>query len=126
MLARGMTSRRLAALWMLPCLLAGCAAPRGTSPAPAAAPKGVYYSAKILALRPIAPDAATDQAVNRVVQALGGGAPAVPAEAQEIVVQLADGSVKTLVPPPGAAPAHLATGEMVAITESPTLQIAPR
>ncbi len=103
-------------------LLAGCAAPRPAAQQAAAPAQGVSYTAQVVSVRQVS----AGLALNQVMQALGQQAPDAPAPAQEIVVQLPDGSVKSLVPPPGAAPATLAPGTQVVITETPRLRIIAR
>jgi hypothetical protein len=102
-------------------LAAGCAAP---PPAvqQAAPAQGVSYTAQIVSVRQVSGGLALPQ----VMQALGQPAADPPAGAEEIVVQLPDGSVKSLVPPPGAAPASLVPGTRVVITETPQMRIVPR
>lgn len=106
-------------------LLAGCAAP----PQPVmsqAAPQGISYSAQVLSVRVISAQGPASQPVSQVMQALGApnSVSAPSAQPQEVVVKLADGSVKSLVPPPGTA--GLAAGSQVVITETPQLSIVPR
>lgn len=65
-------------------------------------------------------------ALPQVMQALGEPSADPPAGTEEIIVQLSDGSVKSLVPPPGAAPAVLVPGMRVVITETPQMRIVAR
>ncbi|GBQ34900.1 hypothetical protein SAMN02746095_01419 [Acidocella aminolytica 101 = DSM 11237] len=100
-------------------VLAGCAAPQDGARYSA---QGVSYTGKVLAVRAVAGGPAT----ARIMQALGQPNDVPQQGAREIVVQLADGSVKTLVPPPGVAPATLVPGSRVVITETPQMRITAR
>lgn len=102
-------------------LLAGCAAPR-PAPQPEIARQGVAYMAKVVSVRQVS----GGQALPQVMQLLGQPITAADVGAQEIIVQLPDGSVKSLVPPPGTAPAGLAPGSRVEITEAPQLRMIAR
>ncbi|HTQ72215.1 MAG TPA: hypothetical protein VMH92_12065 [Acidocella sp.] len=103
-------------------LLAGCAASRPVAQQAPDPAQGGAYTAKVLSIRPVSAGVALPQ----VMQILGAPSAATPAPAQEIVVQLPDGSVKSLVPPPGATPAALAPGAQVVITETPQMRIIAR
>jgi hypothetical protein len=103
-------------------LLAGCAASQPVPRQASAPAQGASYTAKVLSVRPVAGGLALPQ----VMQALGEPAADPSATAREIVVQLPDGSVKSLVPPPGAALAALAPGTRVVITETPQMRIIAR
>ncbi|MGE4481868.1 hypothetical protein [Acidocella sp.] len=119
MLATRMVSARLGVLAGLS-LLAGCAA------APPArqdlSAQAVSYPAKVLAVRSVT----AGGGLAPLMRALGQPAARPTAPAQEIVVELPDGSVKSLVPPPGVAPAALAPGMKVMITETPQMHMSLR
>ncbi|MBU6449443.1 MAG: hypothetical protein KGQ26_07445 [Rhodospirillales bacterium] len=114
---------RVSALFLLNglALLAGCAT-RQPVAQPASAPQQAAYLAKVLAVRPVSGGLALAQ----VLQTLGEPDAGQDAAAQEIVVEMPDGSVKSLVPPPGTAMASLAPGARVFISEVPQLRIVAR
>lgn len=104
--------------------LAGCAAAQPAAQPPAVSAQGVSYTAQVVAVRQVSGGLALPQ----VLQVLGQPTADPPAGgqqpgAQEIVVQLPDGSVRSLVPPPGAAATSLAPGMRVVITETPRMRI---
>ncbi len=103
-------------------LLAGCAASHPLAQQASGPAQGGSYTAKVLSIRPVSAGVALPQ----VMQILGAPTAATPAPAREVVVQLQDGSVKSLVPPPGAFPAALAPGAQVIITETPQMRIVAR
>ncbi len=103
-------------------LLAGCAASHPVAQRPVSLAQGVAYTATVLSVRPVG----SGLALPQVMQILGEPAADPPAQAEEIVVQLPDGSVKSLVPPAGAALATLAPGTQVVITETPQMRIIAR
>ena len=102
-------------------LLAGCAAPQPVVQR-IAAPEGQAYPAKVLAVRPVS----AGLALAQIMQTLGEPEPGQNAVAQEVVVQMPDGSVKSLVPPPGTAMAALTPGAEVLISETPQMNIVLR
>ncbi len=115
---------RVSALFMLTglVLLAGCAAPQPVArPAMSLAQQGVF-PAKVLAVRPVS----GGLALAGVMKALGESDAGPAAAAQEIVVQMPDGSVKSLVSPPGTAMAGLAPGADILIREMPQLRLTAR
>lgn len=77
---------------------------------------------QVVAVREVSSGPLTAQITRILGQA--DNAPSI--RAQEVVVKLADGEVKSFVPPQGAVPAGLAPGETVMITETPRLQISLR
>lgn len=77
---------------------------------------------QVVAVRQVSEGPLTAQ----ITRILGQADNAPPIMAQEVVVKLADGEVKSFVPPQGALPAGLAPGETVMITETPRLQISLR
>ncbi|MDE1883188.1 MAG: hypothetical protein KGH70_04325 [Rhodospirillales bacterium] len=102
-------------------LLAGCAAPH-PAVRQAAAPEQQLYPARVLAVRQVS----AGLALGQVLQTLGEPAAGQNATAQEVVVQMPDGSVKSLVAPPGTAMSALAPGADVLISETPQLRIIAR
>ena len=114
---------RASALFLLNgfALLAGCATPPAvTQRTPA--PRQAVYLAKVLAMRPVSGGLALAQ----VLQALGEPPAGQPAATQEIVLLMPDGSVKSVVPPPGTAMATLMPGAGVIISEAQQLRIVAR
>lgn len=99
-------------------VLAGCAA----SHPPVLSGMESGYMGQVVAVREVSSGPLTAQITRILGQA--DNAPSI--RAQEVVVKLADGEVKSFVPPQGAVPAGLAPGETVMITETPRLQISLR
>lgn len=99
-------------------LLAGCA----TSHPPALAGTESGYVGQVVAVRQVSEGPLTAQ----ITRILGQADNAPPVVGQEVVVKLADGDVKSFVPPQGALPAGLTPGETVVVTETPRLQISIR
>ncbi|MDE1907163.1 MAG: hypothetical protein KGH75_12015 [Rhodospirillales bacterium] len=83
---------------------------------------GQVYPAKVLATRPVS----AGLALAQVMQTLGEPNAAPGVGAQEVIVQMPDGSVKSLVPPPGTALAALTPGANVLISETPQTSIVVR
>ena len=81
---------------------------------------GAALRGKILVVRQVS----GGQALGAVMQALGQGDVGSSSSADEIIVQLPDGSVKTLIPPPSSPPQRFFVGEEVFIHDSPELQLA--
>ncbi len=104
-------------------VLGGCAAQPRTAPV-AVMPQA--YTAQILSVRPVSAAGGAAPALNQVMQSLGTPAMSPPASAREIILQLPDGSVRSLVPPPGAAPANLTPGMRVMVSDAPALRITVR
>ncbi|MDE2343393.1 MAG: hypothetical protein KGL63_08400, partial [Betaproteobacteria bacterium] len=102
-------------------LLAGCAAPQPVA-RQVTAPGQQIYQAKVLAIRPVS----AGLALAQVMQTLGEPDAVQETAAQEVVVQMPDGSVKSLVPPPGTVMEALAPGADVLISETPQLRILAR
>lgn len=102
-------------------LLTGCAAPQPVAQR-ISAPEGQVYPAKVLATRPVS----AGLALAQVMQTLGEPNAAPGAGTQEVIVQMPDGSVKSLVPPPGTALAALTPGANVLISETPQMSIVVR
>ncbi|MDE1897159.1 MAG: hypothetical protein KGH91_08800 [Rhodospirillales bacterium] len=102
-------------------LLTGCAAPQPVVQH-IAAPEGQAYSAKVLATRPVS----AGLALAQVMQTLGEPNAAPGVGAQEVILQMPDGSVKSLVSPPGTATAALTPGANVLISETPQTRIIIR
>ena len=98
-------------------LLVGCAA----SPPPDLANAG-GYSGRVVAVRTVT----TGPVTTQVTDMLGQSGYVPPTVAREIVIRLADGEVKAFVPPPGVAPAGLAPGEDVVVTEAPAMKLSVR
>ncbi len=101
-------------------LLAGCAPPPAVRQV--AVPEQQLYPARVLAVRQVS----AGLALGQVLQTLGEPAAGQNAAAQEVVVQMPDGSVKSLVAPPGTAMSALAPGADVLISETPQLRIIAR
>ena len=97
--------------------LAGCA----TTPTQSAAlPQG--YTGQVVAVRNVQAGALT----MRITNILGQRDDVPLTAGREIVVRLADGEVKSFVPPQGAAPEGLAPGDEITITETPDMRISLR
>lgn len=99
-------------------LLAGCAGNRVLSSGNA----GPAYAGHVVAVRAVTGDALTQQ----ITKILGQPDYVPSASGQEVVVRLADGEIKTFVPPQGALLAKLAPGDDVAINTTPNLKISRR
>lgn len=100
-------------------LLAGCATAR---PSPDIGGTAQGYAGQVVAVREVTGGAAAQQ----IARILGQSGSAQQMTGQEIVVKLADGEVKSFVPPQGVAPAGLSSGDNVVITETPKMQISLR
>ncbi|MBU6418192.1 MAG: hypothetical protein KGQ79_00490 [Proteobacteria bacterium] len=103
-------------------LLAGCSTPQPVTQSAAATAQPVAYTARVLAVRPVSGGLALAQ----VLQTLGEPDAGQNAAAREIVIQMPDGSVKSLVPPPGTALGALTPGTNVLVSETPQLRIVAR
>lgn len=101
-------------------VLASCAAPQPV--VQRTTPEGHAYPAKVLAVRPVS----AGLALAPIMQTLGEPDAEGAIAAQEVIVQMPDGSVKSLVPPPGTAMAALTSGANVLINETPQTSITAR
>ena len=97
--------------------VAGCAAPN-TGMQQSSAPQSAYVG-QVVALNHEQCGPATTQ----IMQLLDCQTPPSQNGAEEIVVRLNNGEVKSFVPPPGRVPANLTVGSRVVVTQTPTLQI---
>lgn len=97
--------------------LAGCAAPNTGLQQSSTSP-GVYAGRVVAVNHEPSGDATT-----QIVQLLGWQAPVPQTGAEEIVMRLNNGEVKSFVPPPGIVPANLEVGSQVVVTETPILRI---
>lgn len=102
-------------------LLTGCAAPQSLVQR-VTTQEGQVYPAKVLATRPVS----AGLALAQVMQALDEPKAPPGATAQELILQMPDGSIKSLVPPPGTALAALTPGANVLISETPQMSIVVR
>lgn len=100
--------------------LAGCASSVPSSLPQTASRSDAALRGKILVVRQVS----GGQALGAVMQALGQGDVASSSSANEIIIQLPDGSVKTLIPSPSSPPQRFFVGEEVFIQDSPELQLA--
>lgn len=80
------------------------------------------YAGQVVAVRPVTGGAVTEQ----ITKILGQPYIAQPETGQELVIRLADGEVKSFVPPQGAIPTGLVVGDNIVITEAPSLKISLR
>jgi outer membrane lipoprotein SlyB len=98
--------------------LTGCAVPAPVTPAPRQAATGSFYTGTVVSVRHVGTTANSTSAVNQVMSALGQPPAATQASAMEIVIRLADGSVRTFAQPTQPALARLSPGKRVTVTEA--------
>lgn len=99
-------------------LLAGCTESRPSD----FASTSTVYAGRVVAVREVTGGALTAQ----ITQILGQPDYASLASGKEVVVRLADGEIKTFVPPQGSLSARLAPGDDVVISTTPNLKISLR
>lgn len=97
-------------------LLAGCVGGRSADFGSTSS----VYAGHVVAVREVTGGALTTE----ITKIIGQPDYVTLASGQEVVVQLADGEIKTFVPPQGALSAALAPGDDIVIDTKPSLKIS--
>lgn len=98
--------------------LTGCATPAPVTQASRQATTGSFYTGTVVSVRHVGTTANSTGSVNQVMSVLGQP-PAIPqSSAMEIVIRLADGSVRTFAQPSQPALNGLSPGKRVTVTEA--------